>query len=55
MPPSESEILAIRLARIKQLIAVLDDLRGRTAEQEEAFLKLKAEIDAARESLKIIT
>ena len=46
-------MLAVRLARMKHLIEVLDGVTSRTAEQEEAFIKLKYEIAAMRESLKV--
>ena len=53
--PTEAELLAIRLNRIKRLIELLDGVAGRTVEQEDAFQKLKQEMKAVRESLKIIT
>ena len=52
MAPSEAEALAARLARMKHLITVLDTVTTRTTEQQDAFVKLKAEIDSARDSLK---
>ena len=51
---TEAEILTLRLTRIKQLIEVLDAVTGRNAEQQAAFVKLKQEIAAVHESLKII-
>ncbi len=51
--PTEAEMLAMRLARIKNLIEVLDSV-SRTAEQQEAFNKLKQEMAALHDSLKII-
>jgi len=52
--PTEAEILSARLARIKVLIDTLDGVIGRTAEQQAAFIKLKQEIAAVRESVKIV-
>ena len=52
--PTEADILAARLTRIKQLIEVLDSVMGRTAEQQAAFVRLKQEITAVRESLKVV-
>jgi hypothetical protein len=52
--PTEAELLAIRLARIKNLIDVLETVTGRTAQQQDAFIKLKQEMAALRESLKTI-
>ena len=51
MSPSESELLAERLARMKLLIESLEAECSQTAEQRETFLKLKREMDAARQSL----
>jgi prefoldin subunit 5 len=53
--PTDVEDLAVRLARIKSLIETLDSVIGRTDEQEAAFRKLKQEISAIRESLKLVT
>lgn len=50
--PTEAELLALRLARIKNLMDILDTETDRTVEQQDAFNKLKHEIAAARESLK---
>ena len=52
--PTEAELLAVRLTRINHLIKVLDGVTGRTDEQENAFQKLKQEMKAVRESLKVI-
>ena len=54
MPPSESEILAARLARMKALIESLEDACSASAEQRETFLRLKQEMAAAREALALI-
>jgi hypothetical protein len=51
MPPSDSEILAARLARMKILIDSLEDACLATAAERETFLKLQQEIAAAREAL----
>ena len=52
MLPTESEVLTIRLARMKYLIDALEAACAVTEEQRQAFLKLKAEMAAARETLK---
>jgi hypothetical protein len=51
--PTEAEMLAVRLARMKHLIDVLDGVTSRTTEQQDAFIKLKHEMVALRESLKL--
>ena len=53
MPP-ESEIVAVRLARMKDLIAELEKECAVHADNHEKFAKLKAELDAARAGLKIL-
>ena len=50
--PSESEILATRLARMKSLIEALEAACSQSSEQREMFVKLKQEMDAARAALK---
>jgi hypothetical protein len=50
--PSEAEILAARLARIKQLVEGLEAVCSHIPEQRESFVKLKRELDAVREALK---
>ena len=52
--PTEAELLAARMTRIKHLIDELDAVTGRTAEQQAAFVKLKQEIAAVHESLKVV-
>jgi hypothetical protein len=52
--PMEADNLAARLTRIKHLIEELDSVTGRTAQQQAAFLNLKKEIAAMRDSLKIL-
>ena len=54
MPPSESEILAARLARMKGLIDSLEEVCSQSAEQQQLFLKLRAEMKAARDALAIV-
>jgi hypothetical protein len=54
MPPSEAEILAARLARMKALIGSLEDACSETAEQRDTFLKLKPEMEAARLALQVV-
>jgi hypothetical protein len=51
MPPSESEILAARLARMSTLIDALQQACAESEEDRELFLKLKQEIAAARFTL----
>ena len=51
--PSESELVALRLARIKTLISELEKECAAHADNHEKFAKLKAELDAARKDLKI--
>jgi hypothetical protein len=51
--PTECEILAARLARMRGLIDSLQQACSESAEQTELFLKLRAEMKAARDALKI--
>ena len=53
MPPSESEILAARLSRMKGLIDSLEQVSADSAGHRELFLKLRQEMAAARAALKI--
>jgi hypothetical protein len=53
MPPPEPELLAVRLARMKRLIDSLEKVCSDSAEQQQLFLKLRAEMQAARDALKI--
>jgi hypothetical protein len=53
MPPPESEIVAARLARMKTLIDALEKECSDSAQQAELFVKLRAEMQAARAALKI--
>ena len=50
--PSESELVAVRLARMKALIAELEKECAAHVDNHERFAKLRAELDAAREGLK---
>lgn len=52
MSPSEAELLAARLARMKHLIESLEEACSQTDEQHDNFLKLKKELAAARLALK---
>ena len=54
MPPPESEIRAIRLARMKNLIESLERVCSDSAEQRDLFLKLKQETEATRAALTIV-
>ena len=54
MPPSESEILGARLARMKNLIDSLEKVCSESDEQREMFIKLRQEMAAARAVLKIV-
>jgi len=51
MPPSESDIIAARLARMKGWIDSLEKVCSESAEQQQLFLKLRAEMKAARDAL----
>jgi hypothetical protein len=53
MPSSESEILAKRLTRMKHLIDSLAQACSESDEQRLLFEKLRAEMKAARDALKI--
>jgi hypothetical protein len=54
MPPSDSEILAARLARMTFLIDSIEQACSESEEQREMFLKLRQETAAARAALKIV-
>jgi hypothetical protein len=54
MPPSESEILAARLTRMKGLIDSLEKVCSESAEQQQLLLKLRAEMKAARDALAVV-
>jgi hypothetical protein len=54
MPPSESEVLAARLTRIKLLIDALESACSESVEQRELFRKIKAEMKAARGTLTLV-
>jgi hypothetical protein len=54
MPPSESEILAARLTRMKGLIDSLERVCSESAEQQQLLLKLRAEMKAARDALAVV-
>jgi hypothetical protein len=49
--PSESEILAARLARIKHLIDSLERACATSAKIQDTFTKLHSEMEAARDSV----
>lgn len=49
--PSDSELLAARLARLKALAESLESACSQSADQRTTFAKLKAEMDAARAAL----
>jgi hypothetical protein len=51
MPPSESEILAARLARMNTPIDALQQACAESEEDREPFLKLKQELASARFTL----
>jgi len=55
MPPSEIEVLAARLTRMKALVEALEEECSSSEEQHQRFLKLKAELAAARLALKPLT
>jgi len=50
--PTEAEVLAIRLARIKYLLDSLEATCLRSPEQRDTFQKLRQELQSARDSLK---
>ena len=50
--PTDAEILAARLSRIKYLIDALEVACSKTPESRDTFLKLKQEIDAARAAVR---
>ena len=52
--PTEAELLAARITRIKLMLATLERECGATLDANRTFLKLKAELDVARESLRIL-
>lgn len=54
MPPSESEILAARLSRMRNLIDSLEQACSESAEQHELFRKLKREIEETRAALRTV-
>jgi hypothetical protein len=49
--PSESDILAARLARIKHLIDSLENACATSAKIQETFAKLHGEMEAARDTV----
>jgi hypothetical protein len=49
--PSESEILAARLARIKHLLDSLETACATSAKIQETFATLHSEMDAARDTV----
>lgn len=53
MPP-ESDILAARLARMKNLIDSLEKACSESTQQRDLFLKLKQEMAAARAALNVV-
>ena len=52
MPPSESEILAARLARMNGLLDSLERICPRSTDHQQLFHTLRAEVKAARDALK---
>jgi hypothetical protein len=54
MPPSESEVLAIRLARMKSLIESLERVCSDSAEQRDLFLFELQEMEATCAALTIV-
>jgi hypothetical protein len=53
--PSDAQLLAARLARIKAIIESLEAVAPQSAEERAIFTTLKAEMDAARSALHILT
>jgi DNA-binding FrmR family transcriptional regulator len=54
MPPSKTEIVAARLARMKGLIDSLEEACSESDEQREMFRQLRQELAAARAALEIV-
>jgi len=54
MPPTDAEIIAARLSRMKGLIDALEKACSANADLTELFRKLREELKAAREALKIV-
>jgi hypothetical protein len=54
MSPTEAELLFARLTRIKLLIGKLEKASGDGDAHRDLFVKLKAEIDAARLAMRNI-
>ena len=53
MPPSESELLALRLARMEHLIEALEEACSHSADQRELFQRLRQEMAATRLALNL--
>lgn len=51
MPPSESELIAVRLSRMKTLVEALEDACVESTEQHQNFVKLKRELEAVRAAI----
>jgi len=54
MPPTDAEIIAARLSRMKGLIDALEKACSANTDLTELFRKLREELKAAREALKIV-
>jgi hypothetical protein len=54
MAPSESELLTLRLARMKNLVESLEHAALDSAEQRALFLSLKQEMEAVRLALQLL-
>jgi hypothetical protein len=50
--PTEADVLAVCLARIKCLLDSLEAACWQSAEQRDTFQKLRRELQSARDSLK---
>jgi hypothetical protein len=55
MIPSESELVAIRLTRMKNLVEALEAACAQGIGQQKNFLKLKQELEAVRAVVKPAT
>jgi hypothetical protein len=50
--PTEAEVLAIRVARIKYLLDSLEAASSRSPQRRDTFQKLQQELQSARDVLK---
>jgi len=53
--PSESDLLTLRLSRIKALIDTLEEVCSNSREHRETFVAIRTELTAARDGLKPVS